>query len=100
MPSWYRFDADRNILCISVHVQPNARTTAISGMYGEALKIRVAGPAVDQRANGIWLDFIAQKLGVPGSRVRLRHGARSRSKLVEVSAPSAQALASLPDWAA
>jgi hypothetical protein len=69
-------------------------------MYGEALKIRIAGPALDQRANGILLDFIAEKLGVPVSRVRLRHGARSRSKLVEVSAPDPRALQSLPDWAA
>ena len=68
-------------------------------MHGEALKIRIAGPAQDQRANGILLDFIAEKLGVPVSRVRLRHGARSRSKVVEVSAPGAQALTSLPDWA-
>jgi uncharacterized protein (TIGR00251 family) len=100
MSGWYRFDADRNILCISVHVQPNARTTAISGMHGEALKIRIAGPPQDQRANAILIDFIAKMLDVPASRVRLARGLRSRSKLIEVSAPGAAALTSLRDWAA
>ena len=69
-------------------------------MHGEALKIRIAGPPHDQRANAIVIDFIAEKLDVPASRVRLRQGLRSRSKVVEVSAPGAAALTSLRDWAA
>jgi uncharacterized protein YggU (UPF0235/DUF167 family) len=69
-------------------------------MHGDALKIRVAGPPQDQRANRILVDFIAEKLGVPVSRVRLARGARSRDKLVEVSAPGPAALAALPAWAA
>jgi uncharacterized protein len=69
-------------------------------MHGEALKIRIAGPPQDQRANGILIDFIAESLGVPASRVRLRQGARSRSKVVEVSAPGVAALTSLRGWAA
>jgi uncharacterized protein YggU (UPF0235/DUF167 family) len=69
-------------------------------MHGEALKIRIAGPPQDQRANSMLIDFIAEKLDVPASRVRLRHGARSRSKVIEVSAPGAAALTSLRDWAA
>jgi uncharacterized protein YggU (UPF0235/DUF167 family) len=31
-------------------------------MHGEALKIRIAGPPQDQRANAILVDFIAEKL--------------------------------------
>ena len=69
-------------------------------MHGEALKIRIAGPPQDSRANGILIDFIAEKLGVPVSRVKLARGLRSRSKLVEVSQPGVAALTSLRDWAA
>ena len=47
MRPWYRFDADRNVLCISVHVQPNARSTAIAGRHGEAIKIRLAAEGID-----------------------------------------------------
>jgi uncharacterized protein YggU (UPF0235/DUF167 family) len=69
-------------------------------MHGDALKMRVAGPPQDQRANRMLIDFIAEKLGVPVSRVRLARGARSRDKVVEVSQPGAAALAALPTWAA
>jgi hypothetical protein len=69
-------------------------------MHGEALKIRIAGPPQDQRANGILVDFIAKTLGVPVARVRLARGARSRSKLVEVIAPGEAVLRALPGLAA
>jgi uncharacterized protein (TIGR00251 family) len=98
MTSWYRFDADRNILCISVHVQPNARNTGIAGRHGEALKIRLAAPPLGSRANQLLIDLIAEKLGVPNSRVSLRRGRRSRAKLIEVLAPGEDALRSLGDW--
>ena len=98
MPAWYRIDADRNVLCIAVHVQPNARSTEIAGKHGEAIKIRVAAPPLDSRANRLLIDFIAEKLGVPSNRVSLRRGAKSRRKLIEVLTPGVDALRSLSDW--
>ncbi len=47
MAAWYRFDADRNVLCINVYVQPNARSTEVAGTHGEAHKVRVAAPPLD-----------------------------------------------------
>jgi hypothetical protein len=98
MPAWYRLEADGNVLCINVHVQPNARTTEVAGRHGDAIKIRVAAPPVDARANQLLLDFIAEKLRVPRSAVGLRHGAKGRRKLIEVRAPGEDALRSLGDW--
>ena len=98
MPTWYRLEADGNVLCINVHVQPNARTTEIAGKHGEAIKIRVAAPPADSRANRLLLDFVAEKLGVPTRRVSLRLGASGRRKLIEVRAPGEDALRSLSDW--
>ena len=98
MTSWYRFDPDRNVLCINVHVQPNARSTGVAGRHGDALKIRLAAPPQDSRANQLLVDFIAEKLGVPSSRVGLRRGRKSRAKLIEVFAPGEDALRSLGDW--
>ena len=36
---------------LSVHVQPGARRTEVAGMHGSALKIRVAAPPVEGKAN-------------------------------------------------
>ena len=81
---WFRLDARRNTLCIDVHLQPNARVTEVAGLHGAALKIRVAAPPIDQRANDALVRFLAGRLGVAPSRVQVVRGAKSRSKTVEV----------------
>lgn len=67
-----------------VQVQPRARTTEITGWYGEAVKIRVAAPPVNGAANDELVRFLAQRLGVARSRVRLAAGAAGRRKRIEV----------------
>jgi len=56
--SWHRFDADRNVLCISLRVQPNARSTEFAGTREGSLKVRVASPAVEGRANTLLIEFL------------------------------------------
>jgi uncharacterized protein YggU (UPF0235/DUF167 family) len=50
MDKWYRRDPG-GTLVIAVHAQPGARRTGIAGTHGDALKIRVAAPALEDRAN-------------------------------------------------
>ena len=82
--SWYRHDAARDVLEIRVHVQPGARRTQVAGLYGDALKIQVAAPPVDDKANERLLAFLAQVFAVPRRQVSLKAGARGRSKIVEI----------------
>ena len=84
-PVWCTRDAARRLARIEVHLQPNARSTGVAGEHGQALKIRVAAPPLDQRANAMLLQFLAEKLGVAGSRLRIVRGEKSRSKLVEIA---------------
>jgi len=67
-----------------VHVQPRASRSEIAGMHGEAIKIRLTSPPVDDAANEELIALLARELGVPRSAVRIVSGARARSKLVEV----------------
>lgn len=73
-----------NRVRISVYVQPRASKTAIVGMHDGAIKIRLAAPPVDGAANAALIEFIAKKVGVPRSRVRLVSGASARRKIVEI----------------
>lgn len=82
---WARYDPVAGRLTLTVHVQPNARQSAIAGRHGDALKIRVAAPASDNRANDALIAFIAQTLGLPGAAVTIRHGATSRRKIVAIA---------------
>jgi uncharacterized protein (TIGR00251 family) len=98
MAAWYRFDADRNVLCINVYVQPNARSTEVAGTHGEALKVRVAAPPLDDRANQLLIDFLGKTLSLPGGRIRISRGGRSRRKLIEIAAPGDTALRTIRGW--
>jgi uncharacterized protein (TIGR00251 family) len=71
---------------LRIHAQPGARHTSLAGLHGDALKIRIAAPALEDRANEALAVFLAQQLGVPRSAVALASGARSREKRFEVAA--------------
>ena len=82
---------------LSVHVQPGARRTEVAGMHGSALKIRVAAPPVEGKANAALEAFVAERLRVARSRVRVAKGELSREKRIAVSDPAADPGALLRD---
>jgi len=65
-------------------VQPRAARSEIVGMHGEAIKIRLTSPPVDDAANEELIALLARELGITRGAVRIVSGARARSKVVEV----------------
>ncbi|HJW26767.1 MAG TPA: DUF167 domain-containing protein [Rhodocyclaceae bacterium] len=90
---WLRPDGEGCVL--TVHVQPGAKRTEIVGEHGDALKIRLAAPPVDGKANDALLSYLAERLGVGRRELELRAGTTSRRKLVAADVPAAKALALL-----
>lgn len=86
-PNWLRVAGADVVLAL--HIQPGARKTEVAGQHGEALKIRLAAPPVDGKANDCLIDFLSDRLGVPKARVILEAGATSRAKRVRVVAITA-----------
>lgn len=82
---WYRWDGDDLLLC--VRVQPRARRSAFAGAHGDALKLKLAAPPVDGRANDELVRFVAERFAVPRSAVILVSGQRGRAKRLRVHAP-------------
>jgi uncharacterized protein (TIGR00251 family) len=72
---------------IAVRVQPGAKRSAVAGLHGARLKLRIAAPPIEGRANMAVLAFIAERLGVPHSQVSVARGDRSRDKLISVATP-------------
>jgi uncharacterized protein (TIGR00251 family) len=70
---------------LRVHAQPGARRTEITGLHGDALKVRVAAPALEDRANQALVDFLAATFEVPRRAVRLVAGVKAREKRFEIS---------------
>jgi uncharacterized protein (TIGR00251 family) len=80
---WHRRLPD-GTLVLSVHAQAGAKRTEVAGLHGDALKIRVAAPALEDRANAALVEFIAGRLGVARRDVTLVSGAKSREKRFEI----------------
>jgi uncharacterized protein len=70
---------------IRLRVSPGAKRSSIEGAYGEdALKLRIAAPPMNGKANAEAERFLAKMLGVPRSEVEVVWGASSRDKAVLV----------------
>jgi uncharacterized protein (TIGR00251 family) len=92
---WYRRSGDT--LSLTLHVQPGAKRSEIAGLHGDALKIRLAAPPVEGRANEALLKFIANLFAVPLRDTELKQGAQSRHKVVAVTGSSIEPENLLPD---
>jgi uncharacterized protein (TIGR00251 family) len=70
---------------LNLQIQPGARRSEIVGLHGAALKIRLAAPPVDGKANACLVSFLAEVLGLPIASISLVSGQSSRSKRVAVA---------------
>lgn len=80
---WLRDDGDA--LMLTLHIQPAAKKTQVVGVHGDALKIRLAAPPVDGKANAALIKFIAAQLGVSKNSVTLISGDTARAKRLRIA---------------
>jgi uncharacterized protein len=69
---------------LTIRVSPNASKTEIAGRGGGVLRIRLAAPPVDGKANEKLIEFLADEFEVPKSSIRIVSGATSKTKIVEL----------------
>jgi uncharacterized protein len=74
-------------LVLDLHVQPGAKRSEFAGKHGERLKVRLAAPPVDGKANAELIDFLAAQYGVPKRNVSIESGLSSRQKRVAIWKP-------------
>ena len=74
---------------IKVRVQPRASRTEIIGEHAGAIKLRVAAPPVDGKANEECKRYLAKLLKVGATSVEIISGDSSRDKVIRVSNISA-----------
>lgn len=90
-PPWYRWaGTDLELL---VYVQPGARSDEVAGLHADRLKIRIAAPPVDGRANRHLQAYLADQFGVGTGQVEVLSGAASRAKKIWIQTPKTN-----PDW--
>ena len=76
---------DETTAVLAVHAQPGAGRSEVVGRYGDALKVRVAAPPDNGRANDAIARLLADRFDLAHSAVELVSGASGRSKRFKVS---------------
>ncbi|MCM1128443.1 MAG: DUF167 domain-containing protein [Alistipes senegalensis] len=69
---------------LDVQVSPNGKKSEILEASDDILRIRLQAPPVDGKANEALIRFVAERCGLPKSRIRLTHGLSSRKKRLAI----------------
>ncbi|MDR1946696.1 MAG: DUF167 domain-containing protein [Desulfovibrio sp.] len=77
---------------ILVHALPGAKKSEFSGIREGRLCIRIAAPALENRANAALADLTAKALNIRPAKISVISGVRSRQKRLRLATDSE------PDW--
>ena len=74
---------------LRIRATPNARRSEVTGwehdaVSGRVLRVKVAAPPVEGKANEALREFLAETLGIAKSRVVLEKGDASRIKTFDI----------------
>lgn len=71
-------------MIVKVRVIPNAPDNEVVSRIGSVLRVKVASPANDLKANEALRDYLAEFFEVPSRKVSILRGANGREKTVEI----------------
>ena len=71
------------------HIASNAKIDKVIGEYGDAIKIKVRGPAAKGKANAALRCFLAEELKIPKNAIVVDHRHKSRGKVIRIEGLSA-----------
>jgi len=81
----FRITEETDGVSFLVRVIPRSSSNCISGVHGEAVKIRLTAPPVEGAANKALIKFLAERLGVKPDQVEILSGHKSRIKRLRVT---------------
>lgn len=69
---------------VAFHVLPRASRDGVAGIAGDAVRVRLTAPPLENRANEALVRFLSARLSVPRPRVEIVAGKRGRKKIVRI----------------
>ncbi len=81
-PPWCR--KTKSGVALDVWIQPGAARSEVAGIHDGRLKLRIAAPPTEGRANAEVVRFLATRLAVPKSTITISRGRSTRRKLVTI----------------
>jgi uncharacterized protein len=89
-PTWPCLTLHGEVPWLAVSVMPNAKQTRVDGLHDGALRVRLAAPPVDGKANDKLVAWLAEALHLPRRAVTLVRGDTARRKWLALDAPADQ----------
>lgn len=71
-------------MTVKVRVQPRAARNEISGMFGDAIRLRLTAPPVDGAANAACVEFFAGLFKIPRQQIEIISGLTGRNKIIKL----------------
>lgn len=78
---------------LAVSVMPNARRTQADGLHDGSLRVRLAAPPVDGKANEALVAWLADQLALPRRAITLVRGQSARRKWLDLDTDVARVVA-------
>lgn len=75
---------------LTIWVQPGAKKNEVVGEIEGAIKVKIAAPPVEGKANKELIAFIAKILSLKKSAITIESGESSRRKIVAIEGMSAE----------
>lgn len=88
----YLTEASDGSLILHLHIQPRGAKSRIVGLHDERLKISIASPPVDGKANKEVVKFLSTLFKVNQKNIVLKAGLQSRKKTVVITSISSSAI--------
>ncbi len=93
LPAWISIDSDSaDSFIIALHCQPGAKKTEVQGEHDGRLKLRLAAPPVEGKANEALIQWLSKTLEIRRTNIELLAGDLSRLKRVRVQGITAEQL--------
>lgn len=86
---------DKDGVIFKTRVSPKAKKNQLEGLWADALHLKIAALPIEGKANKTCCSFLAQKLGIPKSAVKIVSGLRSREKLIKITGVNQQQILNL-----
>ena len=78
------FQKSKKGVTLKIKVEPRSSRKGISGVVGDAIKIKVNAPPVGGAANEELIEVLSEEFGIKKTSIRILRGISSRNKVVEI----------------
>lgn len=77
---------------ISLHIVPRSSVNEVTGVYGDAVKMKIKSPPVDGKANKAIIGFISKSLRISKSDIRIIKGETGKNKKIGIKSSDVQSV--------